>query len=155
MKFVTILFSAALAFAHQGVDHGAEGKAPDAIDEGTAEILAEIGSEYESKIQPIFQRACFDCHSSSTNFPWYYKLPGVKQLIDADIAEAKEHLDMSKGFPFQGHGTPTEDLEAIIDSIKEGDMPPLKYKVMHWNSRLSDADKAAIKDWAGNSLIFL
>lgn len=145
MKLLALLIFASLAFAQES----------ELMDESTAELLKEIGVEYEAKVQPIFQRACYDCHSNSTKYPWYYKIPGVKQLIDSDVAEAKEHLDMSQGFPFQGHGTPTEDLEAIIDTLKEGDMPPLKYKLMHPSAGLSEAEKTIVKDWAGNALIFL
>jgi hypothetical protein len=151
MKFLSALFLMTLAFAHEG-HHDAPAEP---VDEETAETLKEIGDDYEASIKPIFQRACYDCHSSTTNYPWYYKVPGVKQLIDGDIKEAREHIDMSNGFPFQGHGTPVEDLEAIIDTIKEGDMPPLKYKVMHPSSKLTDAEKTLVKDWAADALIFL
>ncbi len=103
-------------------------------------------------LQPLFQRGCYDCHSDQTNYPWYYKLPGIKGTIDDDITEARKHLDMSQGFPFLGHGEPNEDLEAIKKVLKEGDMPPFKYRILHWNARFSDEEVKTVTSWIDKSL---
>jgi len=84
--------------------------------------------------------------------PWYYVLPGVKQLINSDIEEAKEHMDMSADFPFSGHGSSKDDLEAITRSMKENNMPPLKYRIMHWSSTLSAEEQNIVKDWINKSI---
>ena len=118
-------------------------------------LLNSINSSYLRDIKPIFQRSCFDCHSSQTQYPWYYKLPGAKQLIDSDIEEARKHLDMDNDFPFVSHATPIEDLQAIKKTTKEASMPPFRYRVLHKNSSLSMEDKKIILDWADNSLILL
>src|SRR3989338_5754589 len=62
--------------------------------------LARIRILYNTLARPIIEKKCFDCHSSQTKYPAYYKLPLVKWLIDSDISEAKEHLDFEKPFPF-------------------------------------------------------
>ena len=126
------------------------------LDEGETEVnrngldraaLEEINHVYQKKVRPIFKKACFNCHTSKTKFPWYYKLPFVKGQIDADIKEAKKHLEMGDSFPFGGHGNPYDDLDAIETSIKEGTMPPLKYQIMHWDAFISKEDKKAILQW--------
>ena len=71
------------------------------------------------------------------------------------MKEAKVHLDFSNDFPFEGHGSPKEDLEAIAKSIKKGTMPPFRYTVMHWGSELSTDEKEAILKWADGSLQLL
>lgn len=108
--------------------------------------LALINNSYQS-ILPIFRRACFDCHSNETEYPWYSKLPFVSHLIERDITDAKEHLVMGTSFPFAGHGTPFGDLKAIEKSIKEGDMPPFRYQIMHWEAFLNEKEKAKIFEW--------
>jgi hypothetical protein len=69
--------------------------------------------------------------------PWYSRLPIAKGLILSDMEEAKIQLDMSRCFPLTGHGTPRSDLKTIRETIADGSMPPLRYRLMHWNAGLS------------------
>lgn len=98
-------------------------------------------------LESIFKKACYDCHTNQTVFLWYYKLPIVKNIIDDDIAEAKQHLEMSSGFPFGGHGKPADDLLAIRHVINDDEMPPFKYSMIHWNAKLTDEEKDSIVTW--------
>lgn len=114
--------------------------------------LEKINEEYLKSVKPIFQTSCMNCHGAAASLPWYNALPGVKQLITYDTTESKEHLDMSKDFPFGGHGdSPTEDLDAIQEALTKGTMPPLRYRVMHWSSAVSGEDLKAVITWIQNS----
>lgn len=73
-------------------------------------------------------------------------------LVTSDISEAKEHIDMSPDFPFKSHATPKEDLDAIRDEIREGDMPPFRYWVLHPGTRLSKEERALVEQWAEQGL---
>ncbi|HEX4924829.1 MAG TPA: heme-binding domain-containing protein [Bdellovibrionales bacterium] len=157
MQFIAVLIavagllSARPAGAHAGKKHGSETSVQESAPEAAAAsepALAEIAERYRLTVQPIFERACFDCHSGRTKFPWYYSIPGVRGLIDADIKEARVHLDLEAGFPFEGHGSPSEDLDAIAAAIEDGTMPPLRYKLLHPEARLSDAEREAVLKWA-------
>lgn len=117
--------------------------------------LTEINELYVERIKPIFEKKCFDCHSNETTYPWYYKLPGAKQLIDSDVEEAKKHLDMSKDFPFLGHGSPQEDLDAIEKVAKENSMPPFRYSIVNWDKGLNQDDRKMIREWTGTSIKLL
>lgn len=66
------------------------------------------------------------------------------------MKEAKEHLDFTNDFPFQGHGSPKEDLEAIADSMRDESMPPFRYRIMHWKTQLTDQEREMILKWAQN-----
>jgi hypothetical protein len=114
--------------------------------------VADTGADYRSRVEPIFKASCFDCHSNQTRYPWYYRLPGVKSMIDGDIKGARKHMDMSEGYPFPGHGTPDEDLQDILDVLDDGSMPPMEYRVFHWGSGLSKNEKETVKDWAQKGL---
>lgn len=118
-------------------------------------ILQRIGERYQREVEPIFKKSCFDCHSDQTRYPWYYRIPGVKQMIDDDIEDARRHLDMSRGFPFEGHGEIADDLRAIQEVVKENEMPPWNYRLMHWGSGLNRAEKEKISEWAREALSFL
>lgn len=113
--------------------------------------LSQINEIYRRDVKPILQKKCFDCHSQATKYPWYYKVPGVKQLIDSDIEEAKKHLDFSNDFPFGGHGVLVEDLVAIGSVVKENSMPPFRYWILHSGSGLSEEDRGIILEWIDQS----
>lgn len=136
--------------AHNGEDHGqSEGEGSKAAPSapGEEQILATINEAYLNQVKPIFQKSCTDCHSVNSNPPWYYAIPGAKQLMDYDMTESKIHLDMSNDFPFAGHGTPLEDLGAIQKVIEKDQMPPLRYRLLHWSSKITPDELKVIKTW--------
>ncbi|MBI5815627.1 MAG: heme-binding domain-containing protein [Nitrospinae bacterium] len=145
-----------VSFAHGGKQHDEEKKTPAPAQSVKADdTLTQISERYVKEVLPVFKRACFNCHSSQPVFPWYYAIPGVKQLINHDIREAREHMDMTAGFPFKGHGKPKEDLAAIIKSMEKGTMPPLRYRILHGNEALSQAEREIIKKWAADGLALM
>ena len=111
------------------------------------EAMTKIRQSYLQTVKPIFETKCFDCHSAFTTYPWYYHLPGIKTLLDNDIKEARSHIDMSKDFPFLSHETPLNDLNSIQESVLKGHMPPLRYRLMHWDATLSADELKRIVDW--------
>ncbi len=114
--------------------------------------VQSIGVDYQKNVEPIFKVSCFDCHSGFTSYPWYHSIPGIKGMMDGDVDKAKKNLDMSNGYPFKGNGNLESDLKAITYQVDKGKMPPLKYRVMHWKSGLTEKQKQAIEDWTGRSL---
>ncbi len=107
------------------------------------------------KVKPIFQKSCFDCHSADTRYPWYHKLPLIKQLMDDHIEEGREHVDMTNGFPFKGEDSQREMLEHIHHEIKEGDMPIFSYRIMHWGALIEGPQQDSVFAWIDSSLALL
>ncbi|MBD66216.1 MAG: hypothetical protein CME62_13480 [Halobacteriovoraceae bacterium] len=142
----SILFSF-LALGHGDEKHDSKPQPENSKVSENKVHYGHINEAYQKSIQPIFQKACYNCHSQNVDYPWYYPLPGVQSLIDSDIEEAKKHLIFTGSYPFKGHGTPKSDLKAIRAVIEEGSMPPLRYQVMHWESFLSDQEKEKILSW--------
>ncbi len=116
------------------------------------DIYKQVNDDYIRQVEPIFQAKCFNCHSLKTNYPWYYKLPGAKQIINDHIKEALGHLDMTEGFPFKGHETPIKDLEALKKTIQNDSMPPWYYRIFHEDSSVTDQEKELIFKWIDSSL---
>jgi hypothetical protein len=136
------------AFAHGDHHHPGKGALTQAPSTPEAvSVNQKINEAYVQRVRPIFVEKCFDCHSSQPRFPSYYKIPGVKQFIDSDIADGKKHLDFSKDYPFVSHATPVEDLDAIRKEIDEGDMPPFTYRLMHRDAAITPDEKKLIYDW--------
>lgn len=107
-----------------------------------------VNAAYLATVKPIFRKSCFDCHGQASELPWYHELPIVRGVIDRDMNDAKEHLDMSNDFPFSGHGTPISDLEAIEEVLTRNSMPPLRYRVIHWSSYLTEVERQTVLKWA-------
>lgn len=150
LVFLTLLFTSFLN-AHEKNLHESQGVQVKKEEGSDKQALQEIAAEYERTVRPFFQAKCFDCHSHQTRYPWYHQLPGIRQWIDRDIREAHQHMDMSWGFPFKGHGSPSEDLESIGEVVNKGTMPPFRYILMHWDARLTDEEKMAILQWVEKS----
>ena len=82
------------------------------------EVLAQINQIYKKEVKGIFSNKCLTCHGVNNSMPWYYSIPGAKHLMDKDMREAKEHMDMSNDFPFGGHGSPIDDLDALKKTVE-------------------------------------
>lgn len=106
-------------------------------------------------VKPIIEGSCFDCHSANTDFPWYHKIPGIKQFLNGHVKEGREHLDFTDGFPFAGEHEPLEQLADIKHEITEGKMPLLSYRLIHWGAWLKQAEKDSIYEWVDSSTVAL
>jgi cytochrome c peroxidase len=149
-KSAVVLLASSLAVAvwsHEG-HHQPPAAGPSAARQ---QALARINADYQAAVKPIFQAKCWDCHSVHTRYPLYHRLPGARWLIDRDIRQARKHLDMSGDFPFQSHAGPEKDLDAIRDVVKDDEMPPLSYRLLHWGSGLRENEKSVILRWADES----
>lgn len=82
-------------------------------------------------------RACFDCHSNETVWPWYSNIAPVSWLMQRDVDEGREHLNYSEW------NRPQEGGE-VAESVREGSMPPRFYLLTHPDARLTDAEIAAL-----------
>ena len=150
---LTLLFAltCTFAFAHSGETHVESSVVKNEKAYAQAKAYTQAKMEYDKRIKPIFQEKCYDCHGSGNKLPWYANWPLISRLIQSDIKNAKEHIDMTKGFPFAGHGTNLGDLEALLKSVEKGDMPPLRYRIMHWDTDLTEEEVRVVKHWIGRT----
>jgi hypothetical protein len=98
-------------------------------------------------VQLIFQKACYDCHSNNTSYPWYSNIQPVTWWLNDHIKEGKKELNFSE---FAGYSIRRKykKLEEINKEVKEGEMPLDSYTLIHTNAKLTEADKLAIANWA-------
>ena len=84
------------------------------------------------------RRACFDCHSNATTWPWYSNIAPVSWLVQNDVDGGRQHLN------FTEWNLPQRHAKDIVEKIKSGEMPPKVYLPMHPAARLTDAEKQAL-----------
>jgi hypothetical protein len=90
--------------------------------------------------------ACFDCHSNETNWPWYTNIAPISWLVQHDVDEGRARLNFSEW------GSRRQRAREIGEVVREGEMPPLQYRVIHANSRLSGQEKDALVSGLAASL---
>jgi len=86
-------------------------------------------------------RACFDCHSNQTVWPWYTRSLAASWLVKMDVNEGRQKLNFSAW----GRGEEQES-EEMGEVLFEGEMPPIQYLLMHPEARLSDSEKTQLAD---------
>ena len=46
-------------------------------------------------VEEVLRRACFDCHSHETRWPWYSRVAPASWLVARDVHEARQELNFS------------------------------------------------------------
>jgi mono/diheme cytochrome c family protein len=81
-------------------------------------------------------RACFDCHSNLTTWPWYSNIAPESWLIQRDVDGGRSTFNLSEW------DQPQEvDVGEISEAINGGGMPPWYYRLLHSKASLSKAEK--------------
>ncbi len=98
-----------------------------------------VEPQWDSPItRELARRACFDCHSNETVWPAYARVAPASWLARHDVTEGREFLNFSEW------NRPYEEAGEAPEEIREGEMPPLPYLLMHGSARLSDAEQDAL-----------
>jgi hypothetical protein len=100
-----------------------------------------------ANVRAILQRACYDCHSNHTAYPWYAAVQPVAWWLNKHVSEGRAELNLSE---FAGYDAKraVRKLQAIADQVHERHMPLKSYLLMHAEAKLADADVAAVTAWA-------
>ena len=87
-------------------------------------------------------RACFDCHSNETRWPWYSSVAPVSWLVQRDVDEGRRRLNFSEWQGFiQGEEGRRGGLNELTEITQEGEMPPAIYLLMHADAHLSASEE--------------
>jgi len=93
----------------------------------------------------LVRRACFDCHSNQTVWPWYSNVAPVSWLNQRDVNGGRSHVNFSEW------NKPQKHAEDVANEVRSADMPPWFYLPMHPPARLTAAEKQELIEGAGKS----
>jgi hypothetical protein len=99
------------------------------------------------EIDGLLQRACYDCHSNETRWPWYAWVAPASWLVAWDVHEAREHLNFST-FGDYAPDRRRKKLDELAEMVGEDEMPLWYYRPLHRDARLTDAERAQLVAWA-------
>jgi hypothetical protein len=102
-----------------------------------------------AEIAAILERACYDCHSNETVWPWYTRVAPASWLIHRDVVEGRRHLNFSEWSALPADKQ-AKKKKASAREVQKGTMPLWFYLPLHPAARLTDADRATIARWAEN-----
>jgi len=83
----------------------------------------------------LFFRACADCHSNETKWPWYSTIAPASWLITRDVTEGRATFNVSEW------GRPDNEGDDAAKTVQNGEMPPWFYLPLHPEASLSPAER--------------
>ena len=98
-------------------------------------------------VKVILKKACDDCHTNNTVYPWYSKIQPVDWWLNDHVVEGKNHLNLDE-LASRPAWLRYHKLEEVIEQVKEGKMPIDSYTWTHKDAILTDEEKAKLTGWA-------
>ena len=89
----------------------------------------------------LAQRACMDCHSNLTEWPWYSYIAPVRFLVVNDVNGGRKRMNFSEWNKAQR--ATAEDIE---DRVGNNEMPPKNYVMAHPLAKLTPAEIKQLVD---------
>lgn len=86
----------------------------------------------------LFFRACGDCHSNETVYPWYTSVAPFSWLAARDVEEGREEFNVSEW------GRPENEGAEAAETVKKGEMPLWFYTIPHPEAKLTAAERQAL-----------
>ena len=97
-------------------------------------------------VKTILAKACNDCHSNNTRYPWYAEVQPVAWWMSGHIKDAKRQINFND---FDGYRIAKQykRMEDCMDEVKEGGMPLPSYTLIHKDAILTDEEKQILLTW--------
>jgi hypothetical protein len=99
-----------------------------------------------AEVAATLDRACGDCHTSRTTWPWYSNVAPVSWWIVDHVNEGRRRVSFSDWADYDT-ARKVKELDEICRRIERGNMPLESYLLIHRDAELSDQDRRAICDW--------
>lgn len=98
-------------------------------------------------VDSVLRRACYDCHSNETRWPWYSRVAPVSWFVVDHVHDGRGDLNFSEwpAFDFELQAGLFHDIE---EQVSEDKMPLRSYRLLHPEARLSQRDREVLLRWA-------
>jgi hypothetical protein len=83
-------------------------------------------------------RACYDCHSNQTSWPWYTNVAPISWLAQRDVEKGRRELNFSE------LDRPPREAREAAETVQKGSMPPSYYVAVHPEANLTAAERQAL-----------
>lgn len=109
----------------------------------------DIASKYTvpGEVKSILNKACNDCHSNNTTYPWYSNVQPMAWWLASHIKDGKRHLNFST-FTSYSYKRADHKMEEVIEMVEKHEMPLNSYTWIHKDSKLTEAERTQLINWA-------
>ena len=90
------------------------------------------------RTRELAARACFNCHSNETEWPWYSNIAPISWMLYRDVIDGREQMNFSEWNRIQ------REARQAPQKIEKGEMPQWYYVIIHPEANLSTDDKQAL-----------
>jgi len=110
---------------------------------------SDPAGSFEAVVRPspqaaaIIRRACEDCHSNQTVWPWYSKVAPMSWLVADDVKDGRAKLNFSEWDRLSPELS-RRRMGAICKEVSGGEMPLWQYRAIHAESKLTSSDISAL-----------
>ena len=111
-------------------------------------VVGEVPASADARV--LLRRACYDCHSDETVWPWYARVAPVSWLVAHDVAAGRDSVNFSAWTGYDP-ARRAKLLRESADEIAEGEMPPWYYRLAHPDARLTSEEIATLRAWASQA----
>ena len=99
-------------------------------------------------VHRVLQRACYDCHSNETVWPWYSGIAPASWIVHHEVTEGRRRLNFSVWPEYASDPeTAALKLHQIATFVANGDMAPWYYRWLHPEARLTPAQRNLVATW--------
>jgi hypothetical protein len=102
-------------------------------------------------VQQILKVSCYDCHSNTTQYPWYWNLQPAAWILSNHFNDGKRHLNFSVFSTYPAYSQ-YKKFKEINEQVKQGEMPLVSYTLIHRDAVLNADQKKTIETWAQTSI---
>lgn len=99
------------------------------------------------QVQTILKKACNDCHSNNTVYPWYSKIQPVAWWLDEHVNDGKKHINFDEYASYKLRRQ-YHKFEEIIEQVESNEMPLSSYTLIHSEAKLTASEKAILIAWS-------
>jgi cytochrome c len=110
----------------------------------TAAVLDQ--AKMPAEVRSMLVEKCADCHSAQTHAPFYGHFAPVSWLLERDVVDARKAMNLSV---WEGYSADQKQMlmAKMVEETKAHEMPPVQYRMIHWNARMTDADLKVLGAW--------
>lgn len=108
------------------------------------------------QIEGILQRACNDCHSDLTRWPWYSNVAPISWLVIDHVDEGRRHVNFSEWLRRDTKNPAEytrERFQAMCKQVQTYNMPLTSYLLVHRDAKLSQDDIETICQWTKTGVL--
>lgn len=98
-------------------------------------------------VQSILKKACYDCHSNNTEYPWYANIQPIGWWLQDHINEGKEELNFSE-FGTYSAKKAAHKMEEVGEMVEEEEMPLESYTLIHKGAVLTHEEAETLIKWS-------